>query len=146
MKSAPPYGTDSLSLRGPVAALRNIWDHTRLEVLYYSYYCHGHFNTRPPPPLRLFCAGVSWGRVWGQGGNNKRLAECGDCSTSSKSSKSSNSSSVSCLPNCTLLAGLRVLLVSAFASLDPIFFGIWGPEYFHCHPLNYCHPPPFLHQ
>ena len=31
----------------------------------------------PPPPLRLFCAGVSWGRVWGQGGNNKRLAVSG---------------------------------------------------------------------
>ena len=28
-------------------------------------------------------------------------------------------SSVSCLPNCTLLAGFRVLLVSAFASYPP---------------------------
>ena len=36
-----------------------------------------------------------------------------------------------CLPNCTLLAGFRVLLVSAFASYLAwllIFFGIWGPN------------------
>ena len=38
----------------------------------------------PHPPLRLFCAGVSWGRVCGQGGNSKPLAVSGNCSTSSK--------------------------------------------------------------
>ena len=53
-------------------------------------------------------------------------------------------SSVSCQPNCTLLAGFRVLLVSAFASYLAcilITWGIWCPKYFNCHPLDYCHPP-----
>ena len=48
-----------------------------------------------------------------------------------------------CLPNCTRLAGFRVLLVLAFASYLArilIFLGISGPEYFYCHPLNYCFP------
>ena len=31
----------------------------------------------PPPPPRLFCPGVSWGRVWVEGGNNELLAVSG---------------------------------------------------------------------
>ena len=52
-----------------------------------------------PPPVRLFCAGRSWGRVWGQGGNNKPLAVSGDCSKT--------------VWNCTLRAGVSAELHSA---------------------------------
>ena len=43
-----------------------------------------------PPPEVVLRVG-SWGRVWGQGGNNRPLAVSGDCSTSSNSSNNSNS-------------------------------------------------------
>ena len=61
------------------------------------------------PPPRLFCAGVSWGRVWGQGGNNKPLAVSGDCSTSSTSSNSSN--------NLIVIVVLVVVVVVAAAGV-----------------------------
>ena len=61
------------------------------------------------PPPRLFCAGVSWGRVWRQGGNNKPLAVSGDCSTSSTSSNSSN--------NLIVIVVLVVVVVVAAAGV-----------------------------
>ena len=54
-------------------------------------------------------------------------------------------SSVSCLPNCTLLAGFRVLLVSAFASYLAwilIFLGIWCPKFLIVTGFIIVTPPP----
>ena len=52
-------------------------------------------------------------------------------SSSSSRSRSSSSSSSSSSSN----SSTRLL------SLDSIFFGISGLEYFNCHRVYYCHPP-----
>ena len=63
-------------------------------------------NNNPPPPEVVFARGSLGAGFGGQGGNNKRLAVSGDLHKSGAGNCTLRAgSSVSCLPNCTLLAG-----------------------------------------
>ena len=59
------------------------------------------------PPLRLFCAGVSWGRVWARAA----IINLWPCPGIVVKQSETALCELVCLPNCTLLAGFRVLLV-----------------------------------